>query len=365
METTAVYDDKDQTFVINTPTALAQKYWITNAALHAHWCVVFAQTTVAGNDEGVQAFLVRIRNDDMSVCPGVTIEDMGRKMGQNGVDNGKLSFDHVKIPRTALLNAVADVNEKGELVSEVKSRRGRFLVALNQLLSGRLCLASKAVGRTKQALTIAVRYASTRLCVGESGKSDTPIMDYQLQQRALLPLLARTYVLSVQGMNYVKDRYAKESTANGLGTAPLTPELNLLCSGIKAMVTWHCERTATVCRERCGGQGYLAANRFEEILGDAHAVCTAEGDNRVLMQKVAKEVLGWYRKGTRSLPIVGEEFSGFQDFHNLAYLRHLFAQREGVYAVQLQGSMDRDMKAGAPLFEVWMKRQSVSVLKTT
>ena len=30
---------------------------------------------------------------DMSVVPGVRVEDMGHKMGCNGVDNGKLWFD--------------------------------------------------------------------------------------------------------------------------------------------------------------------------------------------------------------------------------------------------------------------------------
>ncbi len=32
---------------------------------------------------------------DMSIVPGVRIEDMGHKMGCNGVDNGKLWFDGV------------------------------------------------------------------------------------------------------------------------------------------------------------------------------------------------------------------------------------------------------------------------------
>ena len=49
------------------------------------------------------------------------------------------------------------------------------------------------------------------------------------------------------------------------------------------------QETATTCRERCGGQGYLSVNRFGNIIGFAHAGITAEGDNRVLMQKVAKE----------------------------------------------------------------------------
>jgi acyl-CoA oxidase len=43
METTAFYDEKTQEFIVNTPTPLAQKYWITNSAVHAQWCVVFAQ----------------------------------------------------------------------------------------------------------------------------------------------------------------------------------------------------------------------------------------------------------------------------------------------------------------------------------
>ena len=39
-------------------------------------------------------------------------------------------------------------------------------------------------------------------------------------------------------------------------------------------VTWNSERVATNCRERCGGQGYLAANRFGEAIGGSHAGMT-------------------------------------------------------------------------------------------
>ena len=66
----------------------------------------------------------------------------------------------------------------------------------------------------------------------------------------------------------------------------------MLCCGIKPFCGWLCERTASVSRERCGGQGYLSCNRFGTLIGFAHATVTAEGDNRVLMQKVAKELLG-------------------------------------------------------------------------
>ena len=64
------------------------------------------------------------------------------------------------------------------------------------------------------------------------------------------------------------------------------------------------QETATICRERCGGQGYLSVNRFGQIIGFAHAGITAEGDNRVLMQKVAKEYTA-----AAQLPAVAERLA--------------------------------------------------------
>ena len=363
LETTAHYDAQTHEFVVNTPTPLAQKYWITNGAIDAHWCVVFAQTFVNGKHEGVQALLVRIRDKDLRPLPGVTIEDMGQKMGQNGVDNARIGFRNVRVPREMFLNRYADVDASGKFVSSITNPRARFIAALNQLLSGRLCLSSKGVGRCKQALTIAVRYSLSRLCVGESGESDTPIMDNGLQQRAFLPLIARTYAVSVVGMTYVKDRFVAETTANNSkGLGAVSPELEVLCSGIKALNTWHTERVASITRERCGGQGYLAANKFAEILGDAHAICTAEGDNSVLMIKVAKERLAWAKKdGGKWVASALAPFVGFEDVRNPDYLLALFKRREATQIAQLQGVMDHDMRHGSTLFEVWSVRQSDAV----
>ncbi len=43
METTARFDPRSDEFELTTPGPLAQKYWITNSAVHAHWAVVFAR----------------------------------------------------------------------------------------------------------------------------------------------------------------------------------------------------------------------------------------------------------------------------------------------------------------------------------
>ena len=113
METTATYDASSQEFVINCPTVQSQKYWITNGACHANYAIVFAQTIVNGKNEGVNSFIVRIRDDSMKECAGVTIEDMGQKFGLNAIDNGRLIFKNVRVPRAAMLNAFNDVTEGG------------------------------------------------------------------------------------------------------------------------------------------------------------------------------------------------------------------------------------------------------------
>ena len=159
--TVATYDADTEEFVITTPDESSRKDYIGNAARHADTAVVFAQLEIEGKSEGVHAFVVPLREDG-EVLPGIRIEDCGRKLGLNGVDNGRIWFDHVRVPRSALLNQFADVTAEGVYESPIENPNRRFFTMLGTLIQGRVCVGGGGINASKVALAIATKYAVRR-----------------------------------------------------------------------------------------------------------------------------------------------------------------------------------------------------------
>ncbi|WP_224244442.1 acyl-CoA dehydrogenase family protein [Hyalangium gracile] len=288
VETVARYDTEHGEFVVHTPSESARKEWIGNAAQHARMATVFAQLEVEGESHGVHALLVPLRDEDGRLHPGVRVEDCGVKMGLNGVDNGRLWFDRVRVPRENLLDRFAQVSPEGEYTSSITSASRRFFTMLGTLVAGRVSVACAGLSASKSGLAIAISYGDERRQFGPAGAPETRLMDYQTHQLRLLRPLATTYALDF-ALKYLVKRYVGRKEEDAM-------EVEALAAGLKAYATWHTTRTLQVAREACGGQGYLVANRLPSLKADTDVFTTFEGDNTVLMQLVAKSLLTGYRQ---------------------------------------------------------------------
>src|SRR3954470_23787830 len=198
LSTTATYDAQTGEFVVHTPHDGARKDYIGNAARDGRMAAVFAQLVVGGESRGVHALLVPLRDDDGTPLPGIRIEDCGSKLGLDGVDNGRLWFDQVRVPRDALLDRYAEVGEDGVYTSAIENPTKRFFTMLGTLIQGRVSVCGASISATKVALAIAVRHAESRRQFGPGGRDgveEVVLMDYRTHQRRLLIPLAKTYAL--------------------------------------------------------------------------------------------------------------------------------------------------------------------------
>ncbi|MFC7860310.1 acyl-CoA dehydrogenase [Arthrobacter koreensis] len=292
--TTAEYDEAAQEFIINTPFRAAWKDYIGNAAVNGKAAVVFAHLITRGVDHGVHAFYVPLR-DENGFLPGVGGEDDGVKGGLNGIDNGRLHFSNVRIPRTNLLNRYGDVAEDGTYTSSIESPGRRFFTMIGTLVQGRVSLDGAAVAASKLGLNIAIKYATERRQF--NGASDTVeevLMDYQQHQRRLLPLLATTYAASFAHDELLSKFDDVFSGADD--TDENRQDLETLAAALKSLSTWHALDTLQECREATGGAGFLAENRLTALRSDLDIYVTFEGDNTVLLQLVAKRLLADYAR---------------------------------------------------------------------
>ncbi|NJB70958.1 acyl-CoA oxidase [Saonia flava] len=370
VKTTATYDKKTDTITIHTPGKNDNKEYIGNA-LHSTMASVFAQLIVNGKNEGVHAILVPIRNEKHQLMKGVSIEDNGYKLGLNGVDNGKIWFNQVKVPRENLLNKYGSITKDGNYYSDIKNPSKRFFTMLGTLVGGRICVAKGAISGAKLSLAIAVKHALQRRQFNDNIKiQEDLLMDYPSHQLRLTPEIASSYVYHVT-MDHMMKLYSDETITD-------KRKIETQAAGLKAIITDFANDTIQECREACGGKGYLIENRIADLKGDVDIFTTFEGDNTVLLQLAAKGILADFKTEFNSagfssvLRLVGAQISDKlatinplyinkvdkDHLYNPKFHKHAFNYRTRRLTYTLAMRIRDYIKKGVPSYQAFLKVQT-------
>ncbi|GMT04236.1 hypothetical protein PENTCL1PPCAC_26410 [Pristionchus entomophagus] len=287
LETTATYDKKTQEFVIHTPTRSAMKWWPGNLGKMSNYAVVACQLYIDGKKIGPHNFLVQLRCEKThQPLPGITVGDIGPKIGYNTADNGYLAFDNVRIPRKRMLMKHAKVSPDGTYTHPIHSK-----LSYGTMVHVRAHMIYTHGHMLATAATVATRYSAVRRQGRiEQGGPEVQILDYQTQQHRIFPQIARAYAMMFTGLE-VKSLYAKYLEEIAKGQADLLPDLHAITSGLKSVVTHMAALGIEQCRMSCGGHGYSDASGLPKLYGVQIGGCTYEGENMVMLQQTARYLM--------------------------------------------------------------------------
>ncbi|CAD5233700.1 unnamed protein product [Bursaphelenchus xylophilus] len=287
LETTAVYDEKTEEFVLNTPTITATKWWPGNLGKSTNMVMVMALLYTKGKCHGAHAFMMQIRDfETHKLLPGIEVGDIGPKYGMNANDNGFMRLNNVRIPRRNMLMKNARVEKDGTYVAPKHSKlayTGMMFVRAVMIRDQALQLASAA--------TISTRYSCVRR-QGEmiEGDGEVKVLDYKTQQYRVLPHIARSICFLFAG-DYSMRLYERLVDDLSKGDTSLMADLHALGSGLKAVVSFQTSQGIEQCRLACGGHGYSEAGGFLRLYGIATGGCTYEGENMVMLLQLARYIM--------------------------------------------------------------------------
>ncbi|XP_024053788.1 short-chain specific acyl-CoA dehydrogenase, mitochondrial isoform X2 [Terrapene carolina triunguis] len=229
------------------------KAWITNA-WDASAVVVFATTDKSQKHKGISAFLVPMPT------PGLSLGKKEDKLGIRASSTANLIFEDCRIPKANLLG-----------------QQGMgFKIAMQTLDSGRIGIASQALGIARGALDCAVDYAEKRLAFG-SPISKLQAIQFKLADMALALegarlLTWRAAMLKDNGKPYTKEAAMAKLAASEAATAISHQAIQIL-----------------------GGMGYVTEMPAERHYRDARITEIYEGTSEIQRLVIAGQLLKEYR----------------------------------------------------------------------
>jgi acyl-CoA oxidase len=276
LETTATFvpeskgGPKGGSFIINSPTITAAKFWPGSLGRTGNHAMVIARLIDGdGVDRGIHNFIVPLRSlEDHSLLPGVKTGDIGPKIGCNNMDNGFAYFDKVEIPRRNMAMRFAAVDEHGKYskkhVSEAASK-----VAYITMMQVRSMIVMGSSKGLAMSTTITIRYSAVRKQgYKEDGETEVQVLDYKQQQHRIFPLLAASYCFFFSGRklwNHLK-KIENKLINNKPVTKLQVADIHATSSALKSFNTTVAADGIEECRKACGGHGFLSSSGLPELM---------------------------------------------------------------------------------------------------
>jgi alkylation response protein AidB-like acyl-CoA dehydrogenase len=244
MSTTALPEGSD--LVIN-----GSKTWISNAR-HSGLIALLCKTDPAARPRhtGISVLLIE-------PGPGLTVSRDLPKLGYKGVESCELSFDDCRVPSTAVLGGVPGQG---------------FAQMMKGLETGRIQVASRALGVATAALEDALAYARQRESFGQ------PIWKHQSIGNYLADM-ATKLTAARQLTRYAAERYdSGERCDMEAGMA------KLFASEVAMEIALNAVRIH-------GGYGYSTEYDVERYFRDAPLMIVGEGTNEIQRNVIAGQLV--------------------------------------------------------------------------
>lgn len=284
VRTTASWDPVAQEFDLHCPDEGAHKNWISQGYV-ADMCVVVADLQVSGKSHGPHVFLMDFRQNG-ELVKGVTIGDMGEKTVANDLDNAWIAFDHVRLPLSALLNRHTDIVDN-KYVQKLDGVRNIDLIG-QRLYTGRTVISKAALIFARTLYGDTQRYTDSKLCW--SPKGTVPLSNIPQ-----LKALYREADAELSRVELFVDRCEAALTKCLCeGTMPQKELVEAIaCAKVKSM-----ETSIALCfklKQEVGSFALMAGKGFERM-DFLQCLKFAEGDSRILMQKLARDRMARFKR---------------------------------------------------------------------
>ncbi|RUS77078.1 hypothetical protein EGW08_015161 [Elysia chlorotica] len=365
LETTATFDAATDEFVLNTPKITSMKWWPGALGKSSTHAIVLAQLVIAGNQHGLQAFIIQLRSlDDHSPLPGITVGDIGPKLGLNYVDNGFLILTNLRIPRENMLMGNASVSRDGQF-KQLKSDKTNY----STMMYVRVLITKWAFGCLAGSAMIAMRYSAVRRQLYIDPKAEeVQILDYQTQQYKLFPALASAFAIFFTSQKLTSG-YNQDLSSLIKGDKELLAEYHSVTSAMKAVCSDLMTDHIGTLRRSLGGHGYMMLSGLATVMLNSLTLVTVEGENTVLYQQTARHLLKQVARAmsgsvlTGSVAFLSKDLDNVpqletpEDCRNVHLVLQLYQKMAKRVLIQAGTLVQTDLMQGLPEHEAWNKNQ--------